>query len=61
VSASFAPRIDDISFNRLVNGLAGFVHAHRAEMGASTGMIANCRKAIATLRFITRGTAPASG
>jgi hypothetical protein len=33
VSASFAPRIEDISFNRLVNGLADFVHAHRAEMG----------------------------
>jgi len=33
VSASFAPRIEDISFNRLVNGLADFVHAHRAGMG----------------------------
>jgi hypothetical protein len=33
VSASFAPRIENISFNRLVNGLVDFVYAHRHDTG----------------------------
>lgn len=32
VSASFAPRIENLTFNRLVNGLVDFVHGHRDRM-----------------------------
>lgn len=33
VSAVFAPRIERLSFNQLVNSLVGFVHAHRDSLG----------------------------
>ncbi len=33
VSAAFSPNIEQIGFNRLVNGLVNFVTAHRTEMG----------------------------
>jgi len=33
VSAAFAPNIEQLGFNHLVNGLVDFVTAHRAEMG----------------------------
>jgi hypothetical protein len=33
VSATFAPRIENIGLNQLVNGLVDFVHAHRHDTG----------------------------